>query len=80
MSYKSNNSGRMLISKLRPPPDQWVRVLFFRVKRSGRDADHSPPSGTELEIEEPYLHSFHISSWRGQGLYLHRHNDDNNSR
>jgi hypothetical protein len=35
------------------PPIQWVtgggRVPFPAVKRSGREADHSPPSGAEIK-------------------------------
>jgi hypothetical protein len=40
------------------PPIQWVReALSLRVKRPGREADHSPPSSAEVkECEELYLH------------------------
>jgi hypothetical protein len=32
------------------PPIQWVPgALSLRVKRPGREADHSPPSSTEVE-------------------------------
>jgi hypothetical protein len=32
------------------PPVQWVpRAIFLGVKRPGREADHSPPSSTEVK-------------------------------
>jgi hypothetical protein len=38
-------------------------------ERPGRDADHSPPSSTEVENEyELYLISPKVSSWRVAGL------------
>jgi hypothetical protein len=52
------------------PPIQWVPgALSLRVKRPGREADHSPPSSAEVkEWVELYLHSpirFHgvVLSW-----------------
>jgi hypothetical protein len=41
------------------PPIQWVPgALSLRVKRSGREADHSPPSSAEVkECVELYIHS-----------------------
>jgi hypothetical protein len=41
------------------PPIQWLpRALSLGVKRSGREADHSPPSSAEVEkCVELYLHS-----------------------
>jgi hypothetical protein len=41
------------------PPIQWVpAALSFRVKRPGRETDHSPPSSGEVEeCVELYLHS-----------------------
>jgi hypothetical protein len=49
------------------PPIQWVRgALFLGVKRPGREADHSPPSSTEVkECVELYLHFPNTLSWRG---------------
>jgi hypothetical protein len=39
---------------------------FPGIKRLGREADHSPPSSTEVkECVELYLHSPNTSSWRG---------------
>jgi hypothetical protein len=39
---------------------------FPGVKRPGREADHSPPSSTEVkECVELYLHSPNTPSWRG---------------
>jgi hypothetical protein len=48
-------------------PIQWVPgYLSLGVKRPGREADHSPPSGAEVkECVELYLHSSNTSSWRG---------------
>jgi hypothetical protein len=41
------------------PPIQWVPgALSLRVKRPGRESDHSPPSSAEVkEWVELYLHS-----------------------
>jgi hypothetical protein len=52
------------------PPIQWVPVpLSLGVKRSGREADHSPPSGAEIkECVELYLCSPNTPSWRGAQL------------
>jgi hypothetical protein len=49
------------------PPIQWIKgALSLGVKRPGREADHSPPSGAEVkECVELYLHSPSKSSWRG---------------
>jgi hypothetical protein len=46
-------------SGLTHPPIQWVPKDFsLGVKRSGREADHSPPSSAEVsECVELYLHS-----------------------
>jgi hypothetical protein len=43
-----------------------TRDSFPGVKRSGREADHSPPSSVEVnECVELYLHSPSTPSWRG---------------
>jgi hypothetical protein len=57
------------------PPIQWVPgVLYLGIKRPGREADHSPPSGAEVkECVEIHLHSPHTSSRRGAQL-KHRNN------
>jgi hypothetical protein len=57
------------------PPIQWVPgALSVRVKRVGREADHSPPSSAEVkEYMELYLHSPYTPSWRGTQL-KHREN------
>jgi hypothetical protein len=41
------------------PPIKWVSgALSMRVKRAGREADHSPPSCSEVkECVELYIHS-----------------------
>jgi hypothetical protein len=47
------------------PPIQWVPgALSLRVKRPGREPNHSPPSSAEVkEWVELYLHSPNTSSW-----------------
>jgi hypothetical protein len=57
------------------PPIKWVPgVLSLRVKRPGREADHSPPSSAEVkEYVELYFHSPNTPSWRGAQL-KHRDN------
>jgi hypothetical protein len=51
-----------------PPslPIQWVSgALSLRVKRPGREADHSPPSSAEVtEWMDLYLHSPSMPLWR----------------
>jgi hypothetical protein len=43
-----------------------TRGSFPGVKRSGRKADHSPPSSAEVkECVELYLHSPNTPPWRG---------------
>jgi hypothetical protein len=51
-------------------PIQWIpRVLSLGVKRSGREADHSPPSCAEVKKwVKLYLHSPNTPSWRGAQL------------
>jgi len=57
---------------LRPtqPPIQWVPgALSLRVKRPGRETDHSPPSSAEVkECVQLYVHSPNTPSWRGAHL------------
>jgi hypothetical protein len=57
------------------PPIQWVPgTLSLGVKRSGRKADHSPPSSAEVkEYTELYLYFPNTSSWRGVQI-KHRDN------
>jgi len=57
------------------PPIQWAPGAFsLRVKRHRREADHLPPSSTEIkEWVEIYLHSPHTPPWRGASL-KHRDN------
>jgi hypothetical protein len=51
-----------------------TRGSFPGVKRSGREADHSPPSSAEIkESVELYLHSPITPSWIGAQL-KHRGN------
>jgi hypothetical protein len=49
---------------------QWIPgALYLGVKRPGREADHSPPSNTEVkECVELYIHSPNTPSWRGAQL------------
>jgi hypothetical protein len=57
------------------PPIQWVPVvLSLRVKRPGREADHSPASSAEVkECVGLYLHSPNTPPWCGAHLE-HRDN------
>jgi hypothetical protein len=53
------------------PPVQWVPGSPFpKAKvRPGCNADHSPPSSTEVENEELYLLSLQAPAWRVAGLF-----------
>jgi hypothetical protein len=52
------------------PPIQWVPgALSLGVKRSGREADHSPSPSVEVkELVELYFHSPNTPSWRDARL------------
>jgi hypothetical protein len=58
------------------PPIQWAPgALFLGVKRSGREANHSPPFGAEVkEWVELYLHSpIRLLAWcsvKAQGRFI----------
>jgi hypothetical protein len=54
---------------------QWVPgALSLGVKRTGSEADHSPPSRTEVkECVELYLHFPNTPSWRGAQLKKKAH-------
>jgi hypothetical protein len=48
------------------PPIQWVPGAFtLRVKRPGREADHSPPSSVEIKNACMYTSTPNTSSWHG---------------
>jgi hypothetical protein len=54
-------ASRMALGLTQPPIQRVQRTLSLRVKRPGREADHSHPSSDEVkECVELYLHS-----WRG---------------
>jgi hypothetical protein len=57
------------------PLIQWVPgALFLGVKRSGHEADHSPPSSAKVkECVELYLYSPNTPSWHSAQL-KHRDN------
>jgi hypothetical protein len=45
---------------------QWVPgAVSSEVKRQGREADHSPPSGAEVKSGGAILPLPHTSPWRG---------------
>jgi hypothetical protein len=49
------------------PPVQWVPGVVYRgVKRSGREADHSPPSSVEVKNAWSYTTTPSASSWCGE--------------
>jgi hypothetical protein len=52
------------------PPVLWVPgALFVGIKRSGREANHSPPSSAEVQkCVMLYLHCHNTPSWRGAQL------------
>jgi len=69
-------SQRIYISSSPPRPDRlWgplascpmgTRSSFYRVKRPGREAEHSPPSSAKVkECVKLYFHSPNTLSWRG---------------
>jgi hypothetical protein len=48
------------------PPIQWVTgAISPRVKRPGREADHSPPSRTKVKNGGGVAPLPHMSSWHG---------------
>jgi hypothetical protein len=48
------------------PPIKWVPgALSLVVERSGREADHSPPSSVGQECLELFLHYPNTPPWRG---------------
>jgi hypothetical protein len=61
--------SRLALGPTQPPVQLVQGVLSPGVKaRPGRDADHSPPSSAEAEIEqELYLLSTEAPSWRVVG-------------
>jgi hypothetical protein len=67
-------ASRMALGPTQPPIQWEPGALSLGVKRPGREADHSPPSSTEVkERVELYLHSPGTHSWRGAQL-KHRDN------
>jgi hypothetical protein len=59
----------MALGPTQPPIQGVPRALSLGVKRSGREADHSPPSSAEVkECVELYIHSPNMPSWRGAQL------------
>jgi hypothetical protein len=47
------------------PPIQWVlEALSPRIKRPGREADHSPPTSAEVKKMWIYTSTPHTPSWR----------------
>ena len=71
-SYRNRKQNISVFSKtsrpvLRPaqPPVQWLPGFLKGAKQPEREANHSPPSSTELYLKSPYM-----PSWRRKGLYL----------
>jgi hypothetical protein len=57
------------------PPSQWIPgVLSPEIKRSGREADHPPPTSAEVKKMWLYTSTPHTSSWRSAELVKHREN------
>jgi hypothetical protein len=58
--------SRPALRPTQPPNRRAPGTLSLMVKRSGREADHSPPSTAEVkECVEQYLHSRNTPLWRG---------------
>jgi hypothetical protein len=56
------------------PPIQWVpEALSPEVKRPEREADHSPPSSTEVKYIRIYSPLPCTFSWRNAQLFKHGH-------
>jgi hypothetical protein len=64
--YRKGNLNIVAVLGPTQPPIQRVSgALSLWVKRSGREADHSPPSSAEdKECVELYFHSSNMSPWR----------------
>jgi hypothetical protein len=57
------------------PPIQWVPgVLSLRVKRPGREADHSPPSSAEVKNAWSYTSTPQYAFMAWWSLKKHRQN------
>jgi hypothetical protein len=65
-NFSLHHRSRMALGPIQPPI-KWVPGFFsLRVKRLGREADHSPPSSAEVkECVELYFHSSTTPSWHG---------------
>jgi hypothetical protein len=58
-----------LLGPTQPPIQRLPGALCLGVKRPGREADHSPPSTTEVKAwMELYVHSLSTPSWSGAQL------------
>jgi hypothetical protein len=59
-------ASKTAMGATQPPIQRVLVALSVRVKRPGREADHSPPSSAEVKAcVELYLHSPSTLSWRG---------------
>jgi tryptophan synthase alpha subunit len=57
------------------PTSQWVRgALSPRLKRPGREANHSPPTSAEVKKMLIYISTPYTPSWRIAQLVKHRDN------
>jgi hypothetical protein len=55
-----------LVPEPTQPPTQWALwALSLGIKRSGREADHSPPSSAVFKNGGTIRPLLHTSSWRG---------------
>jgi len=68
---RGSNPGRA--KRLRPGLEptsllfSWYRRSFRWVRRSGREVDHSPPSGVKVKNEWNYAYIPPYTLWHGQG-------------
>jgi hypothetical protein len=52
-----STASRPVLGSTQPPIQRVLGAPSPRIKWQGREADHSPPSNTEVKMVELYLHS-----------------------
>jgi hypothetical protein len=69
-------ASRTALGPTQPPTKYVLGALSLRVKRPGREADHSPPSSAEVkEFMELCIHLPNTPSWRSAQFKKKRHRD-----
>jgi hypothetical protein len=68
-NFLFTTASRTALGPTQPPTQRVPGALSLRVKRPGREADHSPPSSAEVKNVWSYTSILpHTSSWRGAKL------------